>query len=61
MESLLGDEEVFSCESRIMAKKGRNFRSDHCIALKFLKYFPEVAFLRIAMESPLGEEEISLH
>jgi hypothetical protein len=44
-----------------MAKKGRNFRSDHCIALKFLKYFPEVAFLRIAMESPLGEEEISLH
>jgi hypothetical protein len=58
MESLLTDEVVLLRLTRITAQKGINFWSDHWIALKFLEVFPNVVFLRVAMESLLIEEEV---
>jgi hypothetical protein len=37
MESLLVEEEVLSLQTGITTKKGHNFWSDHCIALKVLQ------------------------
>jgi hypothetical protein len=36
-----------------------NFRSDRWIALKFLQEFTEAIFLRVHVESLLGEAEVS--
>jgi hypothetical protein len=41
----------------IMLQKVHNFLSDLWILLKFLQEFSDVFFLRVAMESLLGEEE----
>jgi hypothetical protein len=58
MESLLTDEVVLLRLTRITTQKGINFWSDHWITLKFLEVFPNVVFLRVAMESLLIEEEV---
>jgi hypothetical protein len=45
MESLLSDKEVWSGQTRIMAKKGHNFLYDRWIALIVLYEFPKAIFL----------------
>ena len=55
MESLLGEAEVSSLETRVPVRKGHNFSSEHWIALKFLQEFAEAVFLGINVESLLGE------
>ena len=59
MESLLGESEVSSLETRVPVRKGHNFGSDRWIALKFLQEFAEVVFLGINVESLLGKSEVS--
>jgi len=58
MESLLGEEEVSSLETRLPVRKGHNFLSDLWIALKFLQEFAEAVFLVVDVESLLGEAEV---
>jgi len=60
VESLLGESEVSSLETRVPVRKGRNFCSDCWVALKFLQKFPEGVFLVIDVESLLDESEVSL-
>jgi len=57
VESLLGEAEVSSLETRVPVPKGRNFLSDRWIPLKFLKEFPDAVFLAVDVESLLGEAE----
>jgi len=59
VESLLGESEVSSIETRVPVRKGHNFSSDHWIALKFLQEFPEAVFLVEDVEWLLGVSEVS--
>jgi hypothetical protein len=59
VESLLGEAEVSSLQSRVPVRKGHNFLSDRWIALKFLQEFPEAVFLGVDVELLLGESEVS--
>jgi hypothetical protein len=58
MESLLSEEEVQSCLTRITTTKSHNFRYDLWMSFKCLQEFPEDVFLGVAMESLLYEEEV---
>jgi len=58
VESLLGAEEVSSLKMREPVRKGRNIRSDHWIALKFLQEFPDAVFLAVDVESLLDDAEV---
>jgi len=60
VESLLGEAEVSSLETRVPVRKVHNFLSDDWIALKFLQEFPDAVFLVVDVESLLGEVEVSL-
>jgi len=55
VESLLGQAEVSALETRLPVRKGRNFRSERWIALKFLQEFPDAIFLAVDVESLLGD------
>jgi len=55
MESILGDWEVLSGKTRVIAKKCHNW-----IALKVLLEFTEAALLGVAMELILGDGEVLL-
>jgi hypothetical protein len=59
VESLLGEAEVSTVETKVPVRKGHNFSSDRWIALKFLQEFPEAVFLVVDVESLLGEVEVS--
>jgi len=59
MESLLGEAEVSSLETRVPVKKGRNFWSDRWIALKFLQEIPQAVSPGVDVESLLGGTEVS--
>jgi len=59
VESLLGDAEVSSLETRVRVRKGHNFRSDRWISIKFLQEFPDAVFLEVDVESRLGDAEVS--
>jgi hypothetical protein len=59
VESLLGESEVSSLETREPVRKGHSCGSDRWIALKFLQEFPEVVFLGVHVESVLHEAEVS--
>jgi hypothetical protein len=54
VESLLGEAEVSSLETRVAARNGRSYCYDRRIALKFLQEFPESVFLAVDVESLLG-------
>jgi hypothetical protein len=58
MESLLGDEEVWSANVEYQLKRGHNVWFDCWIVLKFLQGFPEAVFFGVAMESLLDYEEV---
>ena len=59
MESLLGEAEGSSLQTRVPVRKGNNFGSDYWIYLNFSQEFPEAVFLGVDVESQLGEEEVS--
>jgi len=59
VESLLGESEVSSLETRVPLRKCHNIWSDRWIGLKFLQEFPEAVFLVEDVESLLGESEES--
>jgi hypothetical protein len=59
VESLLGEAEVPSLETRVPVRKGHNFSSDRWIALKFLQELPDTIFLVVDVQSLLGEAEVS--
>jgi hypothetical protein len=59
VESLLGEAEVSSLETRVPVRKGRNFGSHRWIALKFLQEFPDTVFHGVDVESLIGEAEVS--
>ena len=59
MDSLLGEADVSSLQTREPVRKGPNFRSDRLIAIKFLQEFPDAGFHGLDVESQLGEAEVS--
>jgi hypothetical protein len=58
VESLLGEAEVSSLQTREPVRKGPNFCSDRLIAIKFLLEFPDAGFRGVDVESLLGEPEV---
>jgi hypothetical protein len=59
VESLLGEAEVSSLETRVPVPKGRSFRYARLIAIKFLEEILEAVSLGVNVESILGEAEVS--
>jgi hypothetical protein len=60
VESLLGEVEVSSLQTRVPVRKGHSFGSDRYITLKIIEEFPDAVFLGVDVETPLDEVEISL-
>jgi hypothetical protein len=56
--SILGDNEVWSSQTRWTVKNCHNFRSDHWIAMKLLLGFPDAFFHEVDEESILGDDEV---
>jgi len=59
VESLLGEAEFSSLQSRVPVWKGHNFWSDHWISLKCLNEFRDAILLGVDVECLLGEKEVS--
>ena len=59
MESLVGEAEVSSLQTREPVRKGPNFGSERLIAIKFLQEFSDAGFRGVAVESLVGEAEVS--
>jgi nucleoside phosphorylase len=60
VESILGEEEVWSRQARVTVRKGNNFWFDRWIAIKILQEFPEAILHGMDVESTLGEAEVLL-
>ena len=58
VESLLGEVEGSSLQTRVPVRKGNNFGSDRWISLQFFQEFSDAVFLGVDVESQLGEEEV---
>jgi hypothetical protein len=58
VETILGEEEIWSRQARLTVRKGHNFWSRRWIAIKILPEFPEACFEIVDVESILGEEEV---
>jgi hypothetical protein len=58
MESLLGDEEVSSCQTTVTAQKHLNFLSGRWITPEFLQEFLEAILLVVSMKSLLYEATV---
>jgi hypothetical protein len=58
VESILGEEEVWSRQARLTGRTGHNFWSDHWIAIKILNEFSDALFHIVDVETIVGEEEI---
>ena len=59
MESLLGETEVSSLQTRVPVRKDHNFSSDRWIDLKIIEEFSDAVFLGVDVESVLREVEVS--
>jgi len=59
VESILGEAEVSSLQTRVPVRKGPNFGSDRCITIKILEEFPDAGFHGLDVESLLGETGVS--
>jgi hypothetical protein len=58
MESLLGEEQFWSCHTIVTTQKRLNFLFDRWITLEFLQQFLEAIFLVVTMESLLYEAKV---
>jgi len=59
VESLLGEADVSSRQTRVPVRKSYNFCSDRLITLKIVEEFPDAGFRGVDVESQLGEAEVS--
>jgi hypothetical protein len=59
VESLHGEAEDSSLQTRVRVRKGHNIRFDLWMSFKFLKKFPDTVFHGVDVESLLGEAEVS--
>jgi len=59
VESVLGEAEVSSLQTRVPVRKGPNFGSDRLITLKIVEEFPDAGFRGVDVESLLGETDVS--
>jgi len=55
VESLIGEADVSSFETRVPVRNGYNFRSNRWITLKILEEFPNSVCLGVDVESLVGE------
>jgi len=58
VESILGEEEVWSRQARVTVRRGHNVGTDRWIVIKILQMFPDTLFHIVDVEKILGEEEI---
>jgi hypothetical protein len=58
LESLLGDVEVSSRQTRVPVRKGHSFGSDRYITLKIIEEFQDDVSLGVDVESLRGEAEV---
>jgi hypothetical protein len=58
VETILGEEEVWSRQARVTVRKDHNFWFRRWIAIKILPEFPLAFFHIVDVESILGEEEV---
>ena len=58
VETILGEDEVWSRQARVTVRKWHNFWSDRWTAIKILPEFLEALFHIVDVESILGEEEV---
>jgi hypothetical protein len=59
VESLFGEAEVSSLQTRVPVRKGHSFGSDRYITLKIIEEFTNAVFLGVDVESLFGEAEVS--
>ena len=59
-ESILSDDEVWSCQASVTVRNSHNFGSDHWIAIKLLLEFPDALFHAVDEESMLDDDEVWL-
>jgi len=58
VESILGEEEVWSRQARVTVRRGHNVWTDRWIVIKILQVFLYTLFHIVDVETILGEEEI---
>ena len=58
VESILGEEEVWSRTARVTVRTGHDFSSHRWIAIKSLHEIPDALFHIVDVESIHGEEEV---
>jgi hypothetical protein len=58
VESILGEEEVWSRQARVTVWRGHNVWTDRSIVIKILQVFLYTLFHIVDVETILGEEEI---
>ena len=58
VESILGEEEIWSRQASVTVRTGHNFLSDRWITIKILHDFSNAVFHIVDVESILGEEEV---
>jgi len=57
-ESILDDDEIWSCQTGWTVGKGHNFRFDRWIAIKLFMKFPDALFHVVDKESKLADDEV---
>jgi len=57
-ESILGDDDLWSCLSWVTIRKGHNFRSNRWIAIKLLLEFSDALFHVVDEDAILGDDEV---
>jgi hypothetical protein len=58
VESILGEEEVWSRQARVTVRRGHNVWTDRWIVIKILQVFMYTLFHIVDVETILDEEEI---
>jgi len=58
VESILGEEEVWSRQARVMVRRCHYVWTDRWIVIKILRLFLDTLFHIVDVETILGEEEI---
>jgi len=57
-ESILGDDDVWSCQASVTVRNSHNIRSDRWIAITLLLEFLDALFHAVDEESILGDDEV---
>ena len=58
VESILGEEDVWSRQARVTVRKGQNFGSDRWITIKLFLECPDALLHGVDEESILGDDEV---